>query len=70
MSVTIVQVEGPDDIREIYYRGTHNSDPRFQATRTVVRSALASGALDKDTEKAALAAEIESMYATYIATQE
>jgi hypothetical protein len=70
MSVTIVQVEGPDDLREIYYRGVHDSDPRFQATRTVIRAAIASGAISKDAEKAALAAEVEQMYADYQATQD
>jgi hypothetical protein len=70
MSVTIVAVEGPNDVEYLYYRGVHDSDPRFQATRTVRRAALVSGALTKDAEKAELAADIEEMYANYIATQE
>jgi hypothetical protein len=70
MSVTIEAVSGPNDVEELYYRGTHDSDPRFQKTRTVIRSAIASGALNKDAEKAALAADVEQLYAVYTATQE
>jgi hypothetical protein len=70
MSLTIIAVAGPNDVEELYYLATHDSDPRFQKTRTVIRSAIASGALNKEAEKAALAADVEQMYAVYIATQE
>ena len=70
MSVTIQAISGPNDVEFLYYRATHDADGRFVKVRTVARSALASGALNKDTEKAALAAEVEKMYADYVATQE
>lgn len=70
MSVTIESVSGPNDVEFLYYRATHDADPRFQKTRTVRRGAIASGALTKDDEKAALAADVEQMYSDYVATQE
>jgi hypothetical protein len=70
MSVTIEAISGPNDVEFLYYRGTHASDARFTTVRTVARAALASGALNKDDEKAALSADVEQMYANYIATQE
>ena len=70
MSVTVQAISGPNDVEFAYYRAIHDSDIRFQKVRTVARSAMASGALDRDAEKAALAAEVEQMYADYMATQE
>lgn len=70
MTVTVKQIPGPNDVEFIHYIGIHDSDPRFQKTRTIRRSALASGALDKDAEKAALVADVEQLYADYQATQE
>lgn len=70
MSVTITTITGPNDMEFVYYRGVHDTDARFVQIRTVTRSALASGALTKDAEKAALTADVEQMYANYVATQE
>jgi hypothetical protein len=67
MIVTVVT--GPNDLEFISYRATHE-DTRFTKVRTIKRSALASGALVKETEQAALVAEVEQMYADYVATQE
>ena len=70
MSVTVQAINGPNDVEFAYYRAIHDSDARFQRVRTIARSALASGALDRNAEKAALVAEVEQMYADYVATQE
>jgi hypothetical protein len=70
MSVTIQAISGPNDAEFLYYRGTHDSDARFTTVRSVTRASIASGALSKEAEKAALTADVEQMYANYIATQE
>jgi hypothetical protein len=70
MSVTVQAISGPNDVEFLYYRATHDADGRFVKVRTVMRSAIASGALSKDDEKAALVAEVEQMYSDYLATAE
>jgi hypothetical protein len=70
LSVTVTTESGPNDIEFVYYRGVHDSDARFTKTKTVLRAALASGALTKESEKADLMSEVEQMHANYLATQE